>query len=64
MDVRINQLNSTVRAVDADSLLTPEVVDRIARAVVDKLAADKADADARARDAGISARRVAPDRLG
>ena len=64
MDVRINQLNSTVRAVDADSLLTPEVVDRIARAVVDKLATDKADADARARDAGIGARRVAPDRLG
>ena len=64
MDVRINQLNSTVRAVDADSLLTPEVVERIARAVVDKLAADRADADARARDAGIGARRVAPDRLG
>lgn len=64
MDVRINQLNSTVRAVDADSLLTPEVVERIARAVVDKLATHRADADARARDAGIGARRVAPDRLG
>ena len=64
MDVRINQLNSTVRAVDADSLLTPEVVDRIARAVVERLAADKAEAEARSRDAGIGERRVAPDRLG
>ncbi len=64
MDVRINQLNSTVRAVDADSLLTPEVVERIARAVADRLAADKSDAEDRARDAGIGVRRVAPDRLG
>lgn len=31
MDVHITQMSSTVRAVDGESLLAPDVVDRIAR---------------------------------
>jgi hypothetical protein len=33
VDVHITQMSSTVRAVDGESLLAPEVVDRIARVI-------------------------------
>jgi hypothetical protein len=64
MDVRIKQLNSTVRAINADSLLTPDVVDRLAQAVAQRFSVEKAEAETRMRDAGIRERRAAPDRLG
>lgn len=34
MDVRIDELHSTVDAIDGDALLTPETLDRIVRAVL------------------------------
>jgi hypothetical protein len=37
MDVHIGEMTSTVRAVDGDSLLTPELVDRLVQAVLARL---------------------------
>jgi hypothetical protein len=34
MDVQINELQSTVRAVDSDSLLSPQTMEKIIRAVL------------------------------
>jgi hypothetical protein len=36
MEVNIGELNSTVRTTDSASLLTPEVMDRIVRAVIER----------------------------
>jgi hypothetical protein len=43
MDVQINELHSTVDAIDGDALLMPQTLERIVRAVVAAL-------DARQRD--------------
>jgi len=37
VDIRVNTVASRVRVADADALLTPEVLDRITRAVMDRL---------------------------
>jgi hypothetical protein len=37
MEVNIGEVNSTVRATDSASLLSPEVVERICRAVIARL---------------------------
>ena len=34
MHVQINELNSTVRAVDSDSLLSPQTLEKIVRVVL------------------------------
>jgi hypothetical protein len=41
MDVRIDELHSTVDAIDGDALLTPETLDRIVRAVLRALEHDE-----------------------
>ncbi len=38
MDVRIDELYSTVDTIDGNALLTPETLDRIVRAVLQALA--------------------------
>ena len=42
IDVRVNTVASRVRVTDADALLTPEVLDRIVRAVRQRLEDDEA----------------------
>ena len=37
VDVRVNTVASRVKVADADALLTPEVLDRITRAVLERL---------------------------
>lgn len=37
MDVRVNTVASRVRVADADALLSPEVLERITRAVMERL---------------------------
>jgi hypothetical protein len=59
MDVYISEMRSTVRAVDGDSLLTPELLDRIVRAVLARLV-DERDRDRR----GEADRVLHPDRVG
>ena len=34
MEVQINELQSTVRAVDGDALVSPQIMERIVRAVL------------------------------
>jgi hypothetical protein len=41
MDVYVGTMRSTVRAVDGESLLTPELLDRIVRAVLVRLADER-----------------------
>jgi hypothetical protein len=45
-DVRIDELHSTVDAVDGAALLTPEVMDRIVQSVVEELQARERGAQA------------------
>ncbi|MCU0827109.1 MAG: hypothetical protein MUE52_06820 [Tabrizicola sp.] len=59
MPVRINEVNSEVHALDAASLLTPEVLDELARRVEALRRRDDAAASARAKDAGLTDRRRA-----
>jgi hypothetical protein len=37
MDVHIGEVNSTVRATDADALLSPQVLERIVKAVLERM---------------------------
>ena len=39
VDVRIDELHSTIDTVDGDALLTPDVLDRIVRTVLGELQA-------------------------
>jgi hypothetical protein len=39
MDVQIGEINSTVRTVDGQSLLTPQLLNEIIRAVIQELEA-------------------------
>ena len=40
MDVHIEEVNSTVRVMDSDSLLTQRVIDQIARALLPRVKED------------------------
>jgi translation initiation factor 6 (eIF-6) len=58
MDVHIGEMNNTVRATDSQTLLSPQLLDRIARAVAELLQAEQkrqetAEADRRLRS-GVS----------
>jgi outer membrane murein-binding lipoprotein Lpp len=59
MPVRINEVSSEVHALDAASLLTPEVLDELARRVDALRWRDEAAQKARAKDAGLTGRRSA-----
>jgi hypothetical protein len=59
MPVRINEVSSDVHALDAASLLTPEVLDELARRVDALRRRDDAAAKARAQDAGLADHRRA-----
>jgi hypothetical protein len=59
MPVRINEVNSEVYALDAASLLTPEVLDELTRRVDALRRRDDAASAARAKDAGLNDRRTA-----
>lgn len=41
VDVHIGEMTSMVRAVDGDSLLTPELLDRVVRAVLARLESEQ-----------------------
>ena len=58
MDVHIGEVNSTVRATDADALLSPQVLERIVRAVLERMREEHAH-DKRVADE----RRLRPDAL-
>lgn len=55
MQVHINEVVSRVRAVDGESLLTRDVLQRIVAAVVDALDEKRASESARKRDTQIEA---------
>lgn len=55
MDVEIGEIASTVRSVDGGSLLSPEILERIVRAVL------KAAEEKRARDRRVDAERRITD---
>ncbi len=55
MDVEIGEIASTVRTVDGSSLLSPEVMERVVRAVL------QAVEDKQARDARVRAERRITD---
>lgn len=42
MDVHINEVNSTVRATDTQALLSPELLNQIVRAVMERLRDEQA----------------------
>lgn len=54
MQVRIREVVGTVRAVDGDSLLSPQLMERIVAAVIRAIEAQRLDADRHARDTRIS----------
>ncbi len=56
MDVRIHEVSSTVRIADAEALLTPQVLDAITRAVLDRLDAEARLRASRAADTRLSDR--------
>jgi hypothetical protein len=45
VDVQINELHSTVDAVDGDALLMPQTLERIVRSVVQALDARRRESD-------------------
>ncbi|MCX7288988.1 MAG: hypothetical protein NTW20_15970 [Rhodobacterales bacterium] len=59
MPVRINEVSSEVHALDAASLLTPELLDELARRVDTLRRREDAAAVSRARDAGLADHRRA-----
>lgn len=59
MPVRINEVNSEVHALDAASLLTPDVLDELARRVDALRRREDGATTARAKDAGLTGRRSA-----
>ena len=58
MDMHIGEVNSTVRATDADALLSPQVLERIVRAVLERMHEEHAH-ERRVNDE----RRLRPDAL-
>lgn len=42
MDVHIGEVNSTVRATDSQTLLSPQVLDQIVRVVLERLREEQA----------------------
>ncbi|MFQ5812405.1 MAG: hypothetical protein ACE5I2_04330 [Anaerolineae bacterium] len=42
MDVHIGEMNSTVRATDSQSLVSPQILDQIVRAVLERLREEQA----------------------
>ena len=42
MDVHIGEMNSTVRATDAQSLLSPQLLDQIVKAVLERVREEQA----------------------
>ena len=55
MDVRIREVVAQTQVVDGDSLLTPQVLARIVRAVQQALQAQAEDDQARQRDTQLGA---------
>lgn len=53
IDVRVNTVASTVRVTDADALLSPEILDRIVRAVVERLEDERARRREREEDKAV-----------
>jgi len=53
MDVHISSLNATVRAVDDRTLVSPEVLDVVVSAVLQRLEAESARESARRADASL-----------
>ncbi len=53
MDVTISEMHATVRAVDDRTLVSPEVVDVIAREVLRRLERDRSADDARRAEARL-----------
>lgn len=52
-DVRINEVRSQVAVRDADALLAPETMERIVRAVIDRLDQRREAEDRRAADRSL-----------
>ena len=50
MGVRVRRMNATMRVVDGESLLTPQLLDRIVTAVMEALDAQEGDERSRRRD--------------
>lgn len=48
VDVRVNTVASRVRVADAEALLTPEMIERISRAVMERLEEERRIKDQRA----------------
>ena len=53
MQVRVREVVGTVRTVDAESLLTPQLMEQIVNAVLQAVAAQRTDGMSRARDTRI-----------
>lgn len=52
-NVRIHEINATMRVVDGESLLSPQLMQRIVRAVMEALEAGRDDDRSRRRDTRI-----------
>ena len=52
-EVRVREVVGTVHAVDGDSLLSPQVLERIVVAVTRAMTAREADAESRMRDTRV-----------
>ncbi|MEV8467468.1 hypothetical protein AB0T83_11825 [Fluviibacterium sp. DFM31] len=53
MDIRVNTVESRVRVSDAEALLAPDVLDRIAEAVMERIAEKRRIETARDRDTRV-----------
>ena len=57
-DVRVNTVASRVRVRDADALLTPEVTERLVRAVMERLEEERRTEEQRAADRSLDGARA------
>jgi ribosome recycling factor len=57
-DVRVNTVASRVRVRDADALLTPEVTERLVRAVMERLEEERRAEEQRAADRSLDGARA------
>ena len=55
MTTRVRKVNATMRVVDGDSLLSPQLMDRIVSAVLEAMDASHDDERSRRRDTKIGA---------
>lgn len=53
IDVRVNTVSSRVRVTDADALLAPEVLERVVRAVLERLEDERAREQEREDDKAV-----------